>query len=395
MSQKFRGNGVTCNIYHFFFQLLAAAIAEHVRMVRRVIQDFGIPPKDIWCFDEIRIYASSQDLNTMTLEFASVRDPVVRKIANPREAYTGIVLASGDGENLAMVLVTNKALPPGATIHEMTLDQRKWDKVQKKVVITPTRISFCTIEDICVLKVPPGFKAWCSGLVTEAFCRMFMTKCDRPTILQADRAPGHIDPVFNRLMSESGRFLLWTPAGGSGFVQANDDTINAPIQKAFDEYATDWLIEKVMELYRSGNDGAVANPTLTEICQILALALRRLTPASQRRAFQHCLLTLPTDGSQDKEKGGKSLMKLMGDHNESLVPDSNNSAEHFPNLYSEDVKEGRLTSIWESLIGSIPSFPKTEFRRDPPLLPAPKGKELRALTKILGKKKTNRLGFIL
>ena len=79
------------------FQVLASAISAHVRMVRRIMQDFAVVPKDFWCFDETRIYATKQDLNSVTLEMTSVRDPLVRKIANPREAYTGIVMVSGRG----------------------------------------------------------------------------------------------------------------------------------------------------------------------------------------------------------------------------------------------------------------------------------------------------------
>ena len=42
----------------FLFQDLAAAIAQHVREVRRIIGDDHLQAADIWCFDELRIYAS-------------------------------------------------------------------------------------------------------------------------------------------------------------------------------------------------------------------------------------------------------------------------------------------------------------------------------------------------
>ena len=126
--------------------------------------------------DEIRVYASAHDLNTMTLELSSVRDSLVRKLVNPREGYTGIVMASGDGETLAFVLVTTKALPSGYPTEVMTLEQRKWDKKQK-VIVAPMTIPFAVIHGIVALKVPPGYKAWCSGIITEDFCRQFMTKC--------------------------------------------------------------------------------------------------------------------------------------------------------------------------------------------------------------------------
>ena len=231
-----------------------------------------------------------------------MRDPLVRKVANPREAYTGIVMASGDGENLAFVLVTTKALPTGHPVYPMDLEDRKWDKESKKVVVSKLRINFAIIHGICVLKVPPGHKAWCSGKITEAFCRQFMTKTPN-SILQVDRAPGHIDQVFNKLVGESGRLILWTPAGGSGYIQACNDLINAIIALKLTEVSTNWLIEKVMALQALGDAGAVANPTLEEMCQLMAKALKGLTVAAQRRSFEHCLLMLPTDGSLDEEKG--------------------------------------------------------------------------------------------
>ena len=139
-----------------YLQVLAALVAEHVRKVRRTIQDYSIKPKDIWCVDEIRVYASAHDLNTMTLELSSVRDPLVRKVANPREGFTGIAMASGDGETLAFVLVTTKALPSGYETEVMILEQRNWDKKQKKVIVALVTITFAVIHGIVVLKVPPG-----------------------------------------------------------------------------------------------------------------------------------------------------------------------------------------------------------------------------------------------
>ena len=60
-----------------------------VKQVRLLRDQYNISPKDIYNFDEVRIYASPQDLHSQTLEFSSVRDPYARKIQNPKEAYTG------------------------------------------------------------------------------------------------------------------------------------------------------------------------------------------------------------------------------------------------------------------------------------------------------------------
>ena len=61
-----------------------------IKLVRRLRDQYDIGPKDIYNFDEIRIYSSPQDLHSQTLEFQSVRDPYAKKIQNPKEAYTGM-----------------------------------------------------------------------------------------------------------------------------------------------------------------------------------------------------------------------------------------------------------------------------------------------------------------
>ena len=207
------------------------------------------------------------------------------------------------------------------------------------------------------------------GIITEAFCRQFMSKCNSPSILQVDRAPGHIDPVFNKLVGRSGRMILWTPANTSGYVQANDDIINAQISNGLTQAFADWMVAKVMALQNMGSAGAVANPTLEEMCQILAKALKTLTPAAQRRSFEHCLLTLPTDGSMDGEKGSKSIMDLTKKYDECLVPNTANSIELFPGMQSNLPslsKEGRMSSIWETLTSTSAALPEVpEFHRDP------------------------------
>jgi len=95
-----------------------------VKYVRRLRDQFDIPPKRIYNFDEIRIYSSPQDLHSQTLEFSSVRDPFVKKISNPKEAYTGIIMANGDGSDLMIFLVTTKALPSKFVVETLTLEER-------------------------------------------------------------------------------------------------------------------------------------------------------------------------------------------------------------------------------------------------------------------------------
>ena len=95
---------------------------------------------------------------------------MIRKIQNPKEAFTGIFMVNGDGENLMVFLVTKKALPVNSVIHTVTVEEREWKDGAVKV--TPLDIRFTVIHGVTVLKVPPGKKAWRSGLVTQAYLKL-------------------------------------------------------------------------------------------------------------------------------------------------------------------------------------------------------------------------------
>ena len=51
--------------------------------------------------------------------------------------------------------------------------------------------------------------------------------------LQLDGAPGHITSIICRIAAETGRKIVWTPPGTSGYVQPADDIINASFQSGF------------------------------------------------------------------------------------------------------------------------------------------------------------------
>jgi hypothetical protein len=171
-------------IFHhtLFPKVLAETSAQMLQLVRWIQSQQDIPPSRIWNFDEVRIYSSPQDLNSHTLQFASVRDPMVRKVANPKEAFTGIIMANGDGENLMVFLVTKKALPANSIVHTITVEDRTWKDGQVKV--TPVTIPFAVIHGITVLKVPPGSKAWCSSIITQAMLQLSLFRVDSPSLLQ-------------------------------------------------------------------------------------------------------------------------------------------------------------------------------------------------------------------
>ena len=153
-----------------------------LKMARKIRKQLHIPPSRVWNFDEIRVYSSPQDLHSHTLEFKSVRDPLVMKISNPKEAYTGIILANGDGSTLQVFLVTTKAFPPESVIHEVQIEERAL--VAGAVQVTPTKIPFTVIAGITVIKVPTGRKAWCSTAITEAMLRLALFRVDEPHLLQ-------------------------------------------------------------------------------------------------------------------------------------------------------------------------------------------------------------------
>ena len=153
-----------------------------LKMARKIRTQLQIPPSNVWNFDEIRIYSSPQDLHSHTLEFRSVRDPLVMKVSNPKEAYTGIILGNGDGSTLQVFLVTKKTLPPESVVHEVEIEERTWDAGAVKA--TPVKISFTVIAGVTVIKVPTGRKAWCSTAITEAMLRLALFKVDEPHLLQ-------------------------------------------------------------------------------------------------------------------------------------------------------------------------------------------------------------------
>ena len=145
-------------------QEIASSSAEMLKMARKICIQLDIPPSRIFNFDEVRINSSPQDLHSHTLEFKSTKDPMVMKVSNPKEAFTGIIFANGDGTMLQVFLVTTKALPADSIVHEVTIEERSW--VAGAVKVTPVAIPFAVIAGITVLKVPPGRKAWCSSAIT-------------------------------------------------------------------------------------------------------------------------------------------------------------------------------------------------------------------------------------
>ena len=84
-------------------------------------------------------------------------------------------------------LITAKKLPPESVVQKLTLQKRTWENGGVKV--TPIDIEFAVIHGITVLKVPPGSKAWCSTLVTEALLRLalFHIRKHKKAILQVRR----------------------------------------------------------------------------------------------------------------------------------------------------------------------------------------------------------------
>ena len=153
-----------------------------LKMVRWIRGKLDIPPARVWNFDEIRIYSLPQDLHSYTLEFASVRDPMVRKIQNPKEAFTGIIMINGDGSELMVFLVTMKGLPAGCEIHKITVEERTWKN--KSVKVTPVEVQFAVLHGVTVIKAPVGKKAWCSSLITQAFLKAALFRIEEHSILQ-------------------------------------------------------------------------------------------------------------------------------------------------------------------------------------------------------------------
>ena len=155
-----------------------------LQQIRWMRAQYDIPLSRVWNFDEIRLNSTDQDLNQRTLEFASVKDPIVKKIANPKEAFTGILFANADGSELMVFLVTKKGLPVGSVIHTIQVEDRDWNSKEQRVVVKKLDVQFTVIEGVTVVKVPPGMKAWCGGKVTMAFLLLTLFRVEEPSILQ-------------------------------------------------------------------------------------------------------------------------------------------------------------------------------------------------------------------
>ena len=115
----------------------------------------------------------------------------------------------------------------------------------------------------------------------------------------------------------------------------------------------------------------MANSTLEDICQIMAKSLKR-------RAFDYCLLTLPTDGSLDEEKGSKNVMALLKKYGQSLVPNEVNSIELFPRDNQPRETGGKIFGSWGTLIAWSTALPSSKFYYNPPLPSLPKARPAKA-----------------
>ena len=163
---------------------MARTSAEMLQKIRWMRAHYNIPPSRVYNFDELRLNSSEQGLNQRTLEFASVKDPMVKKIANPKEAFTGILFANADGSELMVFLVTKKGLPVDSNIHTITVEDRDWNSKEQSVNVKKLDVQFTIINGVTVVKVPPGMKAWCGGKVTIAFLLLTLFRMDEPSILQ-------------------------------------------------------------------------------------------------------------------------------------------------------------------------------------------------------------------
>ena len=178
-----------------------------------------------------------------------------------------------------------------------------------------------------------------------------------------DLAPGHMSKVICRIIRESGRMILWTPAGCSGYVQLCDDLTNATIQQGFNKVATDWMIAEIIrrheqvlhifmshfhnlylnsetltklwafELHPQGEvTSGIPNPSLETMCQLVSKAVEHCTPARQAASFRRTGVSLPIDGSRDAEDMSFPLKDLLSEFGKSAVPTVANSHK----LYREN-----------------------------------------------------------
>ena len=60
-----------------------------------------------------------------------------------------------------------------------------------------------------------------------------------------------------------------------------------------------------------GLDGPVPRMPFTELCDLIAGAIKSIPAETVIKTFKQTLFSLPADGSKDEEEGSKRLLKLI------------------------------------------------------------------------------------
>ena len=123
----------------------------------------------------------------------------------------------------------------------------------------------------------------------------------------------------------------------------------------------DWMLDQILRRHSQGTlDGGIPNPSLEEMCAMLARAGRKITCNVQRRSFQLTGVTVAVDGSEDHLMSPE-LKELLNDHGQDLQ------------LRSEDLArfttrpDQTISKVFQLLCGDAPKLQEEEFCLDPPM----------------------------
>ena len=124
------------------------------------------------------------------------------------------------------------------------------------------------------------------------------------------------------------------------------------------------MTTEIVQRHRDGEMvTGVPNPSLTTICELVARAAKSITPAVQRRAFEHTGLTLSIDGSED-HKLSRNLRDLLARHHEDPVPRADFRLRFFSETEIRH-EQPSIAKIFRVLAADGAKAKEEEFHREP------------------------------
>ena len=127
------------------------------------------------------------------------------------------------------------------------------------------------------------------------------------------------------------------------------------------------MIRQILERHAKGELSAgIPNPSLQQVCELVAKAATYVTPNVQRKAFKQTGLTLATDGSEDEKELSSNLKDLLQNFKFDLVSRSEDVVTAF---FSETKIQNReppsIAKIFKTFCADAAKAKVEDFHREP------------------------------